>query len=93
VVKPPIWVVIIVVFRDLFIIGGLAILFLTTGHIRIRPNVFGKLTTFFQMLTLLFVLAGWDYARFIWTATASLTIVSAISYLAHGIKTLNTPSF
>ena len=87
--KPPIWVVIVVVFRDLFIVCGLVIIFLTTGRIRIRPNLFGKLTTFFQMLTIVFVLANWGHAYLIWYAAAVLTITSALSYLAHGIKVLN----
>ena len=92
VLKPPIWVVIIIVFRDLFIICGLVIIYLTTNRIRIQPNLVGKLTTFFQMLTLLAVLAAWEYSHFVWLAAVFLTILSAVLYLAQGIRLLNNPS-
>ena len=90
-VKPPIWVVIVVVFRDLFIICGLVIIFLTTNRLRIQPNLLGKLTTVFQMLTILAVLAEWQRADAIWLTTAALTISSSIAYLVRGIKLLNHP--
>ena len=90
-IKPPIWVVIIIVFRDLFIICGLVIIFLTTNRLRIQPNLLGKLTTVFQMLTILAVLAKWESADFIWIATAVLTISSSLAYLARGIRLLNNP--
>ena len=91
-VKPPIWVVVVVVFRDLFIICGLFIIFLTTSQLRIRPNLLGKTTTFLQMCTILTVLAGWKHSALIWLATAGFTILSAVAYLIRGIKLLNTPS-
>jgi len=89
-IKPPVWVIIVIVFRDLFIICGLAIIFLTTRQLRIRPNILGKLTTFFQMLTIIFVLAEWEFSSFIWCATVAFTIASAIAYLIRGIKLINT---
>ena len=91
VLKPPLWIVIVIVFRDLFIICGLAIIFLTTSQIKVRPNLIGKLTTFFQMLTILTVLLQWEHTDFIWLLTAAFTVLSAISYLIHGIKLLNRP--
>ncbi|MBI4358924.1 MAG: CDP-alcohol phosphatidyltransferase family protein [Candidatus Omnitrophica bacterium] len=87
--KPPVWVVVIIVFRDLFIIFGLVIIFLTTMRLKIQPDIFGKLTTFFQMLTVFFVLAQWKSSVILWYLTAGLTILSSISYLIHGIKMLN----
>ncbi|MBI4368324.1 MAG: CDP-diacylglycerol--glycerol-3-phosphate 3-phosphatidyltransferase [Candidatus Omnitrophica bacterium] len=92
ILKPPNWVVIIIVFRDLFIICGLVIIFLTTNQIRIQPNLIGKLTTFFQMLTILVLLAGWRYAHLIWLPAVSLTILSTALYLARGIKLVNPPA-
>ncbi|MBI4395422.1 MAG: CDP-diacylglycerol--glycerol-3-phosphate 3-phosphatidyltransferase [Candidatus Omnitrophica bacterium] len=92
ILKPPLWIVIIIVFRDLFIICGLAIIFLTTNQIRIQPNLVGKLTTFFQMLTIFAVLANWDRSHAIWYIAAFLTILSCALYLIKGIKLLNSPS-
>lgn len=90
--KPPLWVIIIIVFRDLFIICGLTIIFLTLNKLQIRPNLLGKLTTFFQMLTIFAVLAEWEHSKPVWLITALLTGTSTIAYLARGIKLLNAPS-
>ena len=89
IIKPPIWVIVVIVFRDLFIICGLVIIFVTTRQLRIRPNLLGKLTTFFQMLTILVVLIGWEHSRFVWFGAVSLTIASAFAYLVRGIKLIN----
>lgn len=89
--KPPLWVVIVIVFRDLFLICGLVIIFLTTDRIQIRPNLLGKLTTFFQMLTIFVVLAEWRYSEPIWLATAVFTLLSVVTYLVRGIKLINDP--
>ena len=90
--KPPLWVIVIIVFRDLFIICGLTIIFLTLNTLQIRPNILGKLTTFFQMLTIFAVLAEWKYAEPAWLIAAFLTVASTLAYLARGIKLLNSPS-
>lgn len=90
--KPPIWVIVIIVFRDLFIICGLLIIFLTTNRLRIQPNLIGKLTTFFQMLTILVVLGEWKHSELVWLTAASLTAISAIAYLIRGIKLINIPT-
>jgi cardiolipin synthase len=90
--KPHIWIVIVIVFRDLFIICGLAIIFFTTNRMQVRPNFLGKLTTFFQMLTLLAVLSQWQYLNLISFLTVGLTILSSVAYLVRGIKILNRPS-
>ena len=90
--KPPLWIIVIIVFRDLFIISGLTIIFLTTDRLYIRPLFLGKLTTFFQMATIFTVLAQWQYANMIWFIAAFLTIASTVAYLLQGIRVLNTPS-
>ena len=91
-IKPPMWVVIVIVFRDLFIICGLAIIFFTTNRMQVKPNILGKLTTFFQMLTLVAVLSEWKYSKPVSFLAAALTILSSIAYLGRGIKILNQPS-
>jgi cardiolipin synthase len=91
-IKPPLWVVIVIVFRDMFLICGLAIIFLTMNRIPIKPNLLGKLTTFFQMLTLLALLSGWKHSNPLSFLTAAFTIISAVAYLIRGIKILNHPA-
>jgi CDP-diacylglycerol--glycerol-3-phosphate 3-phosphatidyltransferase len=88
-VKPPIWVVVVIVFRDLLIICGLIIIYLATNRLEIKPNVLGKLTTFFQMLTLSLVLLRSNAAVLSWNVTVFFTIVSAMAYIVRGIHLLN----
>ena len=90
--KPALWIVITIVFRDLFIICGLLIIFLTVNKIEIRPNMIGKLTTFFQMLTILTVLVDLSHSQWIWFSTAAFTIISWVVYIRQGIEYLNAQS-
>ena len=79
-IKPPLWIVIVIVFRDLFIICGLVIIFLSTKHVQIRPNLLGKMTTTFQMLTIFAVLLQSQYSAFVWYPMVLLTITSGFVY-------------
>ena len=90
--KPPLWIVIVIIFRDLFIICGLMIIYFNVNRIEIRPNIFGKITTFFQMLTILSVLIPLPAAEWIWYATAAFTILSWIIYIQQGFDFLNLSS-
>lgn len=90
--KPHLWIVIVIVFRDLFIIFGLFIIYMTVNRIEIKPNILGKITTFFQMITILTVLLNWTRVEWIWFATAALTILSWMTYIRQGILFLNSSS-
>lgn len=79
--KPPIWILILITSRDLLIVMGLLILFFTTGKIRATPNLLGKATTFFQMLTVIFLLLQNPFVPVLWYLTAILTILSGVGYL------------
>ncbi len=89
VAKPPLWIVVVIVFRDLFIICGLIIIYLNVNRIEIKPNIFGKITTFFQMLTILTVLISVPSAEWIWYTTVAFTILSWIIYIRQGFAFLN----
>lgn len=89
ILKPALWIIVVIVFRDLFIICGLVIIYLTVNRIEIKPNLIGKVTTFLQMLTILSILIQWTRAEWLWDATAALTILSWAVYIWHGIKLLN----
>ncbi|PIQ87285.1 MAG: CDP-diacylglycerol--glycerol-3-phosphate 3-phosphatidyltransferase [Candidatus Omnitrophica bacterium CG11_big_fil_rev_8_21_14_0_20_45_26] len=87
--KPPSWVVIIIIFRDLFIVSGLLTIVLTTNKLIVKPNWLGKLTTFGQMLTVLLILLNSTLAPPIWWLTAWLTVASGIVYILRELKQLN----
>lgn len=79
--RPPLWVTVTIVFRDLMLVFGLISIFIVTGRIRVQPNWLGKTTTVAQMITLSVILLQWHYAFLFWNLTAVLTIASLISYL------------
>ncbi len=81
ILRPPVWVVIIITSRDFLIIMGLLILFFTTGKIRVQPNFLGKITTFFQMLTVIGLLTQYSHSAYLWYFTAMLTILSGTVYI------------
>ncbi len=87
--KPPLWVVIIVVFRDIFIMCGLLAIYITTQTVKIQPNVLGKITTFFQMLTIILILFQSKFASISWLVTAALTVASGIVYILREMRRLN----
>lgn len=85
---PP-WLPIIVISRDIIIVLGTVIIYLISGNIEIVPTKLGKVTTFFQMVTIISVLLHFRYSNFIWSAAAFFTILSGIDYIAKGSRLLN----
>jgi cardiolipin synthase len=85
----PFWVVLIVVSRDLLILLGIAIFSFLKVEVAIAPNIWGKLTTLFQMFTILSVLLDCALSPFVWSAACLFTFISGITYLARGVKALN----
>ena len=88
-IKMPIYVPIIVISRDVIILIGALIIYLVTGGIDVKPTVIGKLTTFFQMVTIIAVLLRFVYSSWMWNITAVLTILSGLDYIRIGAKQVN----
>ncbi len=94
----PHWLAILVISRDVIILVGFAVLYFITGHsITIRPTFVGKVSTFFQLLTVTLTLAvlhnpSW-YFPFLWNATLVLAggavTVSGLQYLWRALLWLN----
>jgi cardiolipin synthase len=85
----PLWVLLTVVSRDAIILVGSAIL-LTTHKLRlIEPTRWGKLTTFFQMMTIAALILEISWTPVIWWIAAAFTIVSGFDYIRKGINILN----
>jgi len=83
------WVVLIVVSRDLVILVGLLILNFLKIDIIIAPSNWGKLTTFFQMAAVLWILIGIPHHFFICLLAVIFTLISGIDYFVRGIKGIN----
>ena len=84
----PHWLVVLVVFRDIMIIGGVVLLFLFRLEVRMRPLIVSKLNTATQIALAAVVLgqlglridAGWLAPALIYAVTAT-TVVSGASYI------------
>jgi cardiolipin synthase len=88
----PVWLVIIVVSRDVILVLGSMVIYFSGHEFKARPSLIGKVTTVLQFIvvTLSLVLKniGSDMVLmpvFIWT-TAFFTIASGIQYVSRGTK-------
>ena len=88
-IRLPIWVSVIIISREIILVSGLAIIQMVTGSVKIAPNLVGKVTTFFQMLTVIVVLLNFRYSYLVWNIAVFFTVVSAISYIRRESKRLS----
>lgn len=86
--KIPLWLILLVITRDMCLLTGVAIMYVFKQNISIKPSIWGKLTTFFQMLTILTILLDFSMTNIVWTIAAIFTIISGLEYLLRGVKIL-----
>jgi cardiolipin synthase len=86
--KFPLWVSFIVISRDLIIIMGTVVIYMVKQNLDVHPTKWGKLTTIFQMLSVICVLLQWKLAMLIWWPAVIFTIISGIDYVKRGFKIL-----
>ncbi len=79
----PVWFVLIVLIRELIILLGSVFLFKKKTTFKIEPTIWGKLTTLFQLLFIIWLFVcyffGWVPAKTYYVLLTLLTIFSAIS--------------
>ena len=80
----PTWLVILVVFRDVLIIGGVILIFLVNGGIAAHPLVISKINTVAQIALVAVVLAGLGLVPAVMTAVPPLVWLVAATTLASG---------
>lgn len=88
-IKFPLWLPIAVVSRDIIIVIGVVVIFLTNGDIKIAPSALGKVTTFFQMMAIISVLLLYKHSEYIWNLAVIFTLFSGIDYVFRGARQLN----
>jgi len=86
--RPPLWITITIIFRDMILLFGFLTLNFSAVKIEVQPNLWGKLTTVSQMLLLCFILLQWPIAVPLSFLTVTFTIVSGIIYITRGLKFL-----
>lgn len=87
--KFPPYVPIIVISRDVIIFLGAVIIYMLKGDIEIRPVPTGKVTTFFQMLTIVFILMQLKFSNFVWNIAIAFTLISGLQYILRGSRILS----
>ncbi len=88
-VKLPPYVPIVIISRDAIIVIGSIMIHVITGDLKVAPSAVGKVTTFFQMITIVSVLVHFNYASIIWNSAVLLTIASGVDYIVKGSRTLS----
>ncbi len=57
-IKLPFWFVVIVISRDIYILAGSFLIYILKGYLKVKPSIFGKATTFFQIISIVYVLVS-----------------------------------
>jgi CDP-diacylglycerol--glycerol-3-phosphate 3-phosphatidyltransferase len=86
----PLWFPVLVVSRDLMLLGGTVLIHMLAGRVTARPRIVGKCATFFQMIVLGWVLLKVERPSYEWPLYAAgfFTLVSGIWYIFDGMKQL-----
>ena len=84
----PFWFPVIVITRDIIIVVGWMVLHFLNDYIEVRPSILGKITTFFQMLTIATVLLQWPHYGIVVIIAGVMTFLSGIGYILDGIRLL-----
>ncbi|NKB25260.1 MAG: hypothetical protein GKR87_12965 [Kiritimatiellae bacterium] len=84
----PVAFTLLVLSRDVVIAVGAAIVHALHGRVEVSPRIMGKLSTAFQMIAIVWVLAPFPdtYFREIIWATGIFTFISGVQYLFDGFK-------
>ncbi|OGI68830.1 MAG: hypothetical protein A2W18_10260 [Candidatus Muproteobacteria bacterium RBG_16_60_9] len=79
----PVWLVIVVVFRDLLIVGGYVLYTSTYGPVHMRPSWISKLNTFMQIAMIVIVLTqqaiGMSYPNVIESLVYAVLVTTVAS--------------
>lgn len=81
----PLWLCSAVVFRDVVTLGGVLVLRASGKEVAVIPSIFGKLSTFLQLVTVVYVIALAGYfgpGTFTWLAglTSVVTVYAGLDY-------------
>ncbi|HZS12422.1 MAG TPA: CDP-alcohol phosphatidyltransferase family protein [Nitrospirales bacterium] len=91
----PLWIVIVIVSRDIILLTGTVLVHLTQAPVQVAPTLLGKLTTVAQLGYLLLVVilcargADLVMAHPVLYVMVALTVASGLHYLYRGFSELN----
>ncbi len=90
-IKFPLWVTLVVISRDFLILLGALLIFIVKQTMNIAPTRWGKLTTTFQMASVIAVLLQLGVAYILMFLAVFFTIISGFDYVSRGFKILYAP--
>jgi cardiolipin synthase len=88
----PVWLVIIVVSRDIILVLGSIVIYFTDHEFKARPSIIGKATTVLQLVVVMLSLvlkylgSGIMLMPVLMWTTAIFTVASGIQYVSRGTK-------
>ncbi len=83
-IRFPLWVILIVISRDVIIILGAVVVYIVEQNINIIPSRWGKLSTAFQMLAVTSVLLQLKISPLVWWLAVIFTVISGAVYINRG---------
>lgn len=85
----PFWLVVIVIGRDLMLVSFFTFFYYFKGvKFPVIPSLWGKLTTFLQMSTVLSILINLNFSPVLWNLAGIFTVISGIGYISRGMRNL-----
>lgn len=88
----PLWLTITTISRDVLLVVSCLLINVSTGYKDFPPTLYGKLTTFFQVLTVFVALVGnylrsdVPYFEAVIYLTLAFTLVSGLHYVRRGLR-------
>ena len=92
----PLWLTGTIIGRDILLLIGLGVIYITLGRVKVRPHLMGKIATVLQMVSVLWILLKWDSGRGaawmqgIALGAAICTGVSGLLYVWDGVRQLSS---
>ncbi len=93
----PLWLTIVVISRDLFIVSSAFALYKLRGQKTFLPSLWGKPSTVCQFMVLILVLflnsfqISFPYLRLLYFLTLALTLLSGVNYSYIGFRIISVP--
>jgi CDP-diacylglycerol--glycerol-3-phosphate 3-phosphatidyltransferase len=87
--KLPSWFPVLVISRDVMIVVGVLLIHIIAGKVTPTPSRAGKFTTFFQLLTVIWILLKVPLYLLPMLCAAALTVVSGVEYIFLGMNQLH----
>ena len=86
----PLWFMVLVISRDLFILAGVAALQIHLGKVKIKPTPLGKLATAMLMVTLAWVMLKFPHHQIVVALAGAVTFASAVGYFIVCLRLLHS---